>query len=163
MIVCYFLNFDLGVEKEVITEWGDINFEMGGSGTCCTLVLRVQENFKQSLSLIFLWPRRVASKRSLDLHFYVLIIELFRSAVCLVSRVDYGFDQWSVVSFIIKKHFLYLLMVKHCVHLVIQMYLIQIYFHQYILGINLQAFFSYCLSTQSALKRKAKFREESKR
>ena len=30
----------------------------------------------------------------------------------LMSRVDYGFSQWSVVSFVIKKLFVYLFMVK---------------------------------------------------
>ena len=40
----------------------------------------------------------------------------------LVSRIDYGFDQKSVVSFVIKKLFVYQFMVKQCIYLVIQMY-----------------------------------------
>ena len=52
-----------------------------------------------------------------------------RDTLRLVSRVDYGFDQWLVVSFVIKKLFVYLFMVKQCIYLVIQMYFTQIYFH----------------------------------
>ena len=40
----------------------------------------------------------------------------------LMSRVDYGFNQWSVVSFVIKKLYVYLFMVKQCIYLVILMY-----------------------------------------
>ena len=47
----------------------------------------------------------------------------------LMSRVDYGFNQWSVVSFVIKKLYMYLFMVKQCIYLVILMYFMQIYFH----------------------------------
>ena len=47
----------------------------------------------------------------------------------LTSRVDYGFNQWSVVSFVIKKLYVYLFMVKQCIYLVILMYFMQIYFH----------------------------------
>ena len=47
----------------------------------------------------------------------------------LMSRVDYGFNQWSVVSFVIKKLYLYLFMVDRCIYLVILMYFMQIYFH----------------------------------
>ena len=46
----------------------------------------------------------------------------------LMSRVDYGFNQWSVVSFVIKKLYVYLFMVKQCIYLVILMYSMQIYF-----------------------------------
>ena len=42
---------------------------------------------------------------------------------------DYGFDQWSFVSFVIKKLFVYLFMVKECTYLVIQVYFMQIYFY----------------------------------
>ena len=49
--------------------------------------------------------------------------------VPLVSKIDYGFDQRSVVSFVIKKLFVYLFMVKECIYLVIQMYFMQIYFY----------------------------------
>ena len=69
-----------------------------------------------------------------------MIIEFFRPALVrfrieekitprLVSRVGYGFDQWSVVSFVIKKLFVYLFIVKQCIYVVIQMYLMHIYFH----------------------------------
>ena len=47
----------------------------------------------------------------------------------LTSRVDYGFNQWSVVSFVIKKLYVYLFMVKQCTYLFILMYFMQIYFH----------------------------------
>ena len=47
----------------------------------------------------------------------------------LISKIDYSSDQWSVVSFVIKKLFLYLFMVKECIFLVIQMYFMQIYFY----------------------------------
>ena len=47
----------------------------------------------------------------------------------LMSRVDYGFNQCSVVSFVIKKLYVYLFMVKQCTYLFILMYFMQIYFH----------------------------------
>ena len=59
----------------------------------------------------------------------------------LVSRVDYGFDQWSVVSFVIKKFFVYLFMVKQCIYLVIRMYFMQIYFHLLSSGNKFTEFF----------------------
>ena len=46
----------------------------------------------------------------------------------LVCTVDYEFDQWSVVSSVIKK-LAYLFMMKQCIYLVIQMYFMQIYFY----------------------------------
>ena len=52
-----------------------------------------------------------------------------RDTLKLVSRVDYGFDQWSVVSFVIKKFLVYLLIVKQCIYLVTQIYLVQLHFH----------------------------------
>ena len=52
-----------------------------------------------------------------------------RCTPSLVSKIDYGFDQWSVVSFVIKKLFVYLFMVKECIYLVTQMYFMQIYFY----------------------------------
>ena len=63
---------------------------------------------------------------SLDLPF-------FRSALDhthrLRSRVDYGFNQWSDVNFVIKNLYLCLFMVKQCICLVILMCFMQIYFH----------------------------------
>ena len=56
----------------------------------------------------------------------------------LMSRVDYGIDQWSVVSFCIKKLYVYLFMVKQCIYLVILMYACKHIFTFYDLGINLQ-------------------------
>ena len=111
--------------------------------TCFALVLGIQENIKQSLSASFLKQKRIAFKCSLELHFYALIIGFFRLGTVqnpissdiprctprLVSKIDYGFDQWSVVSFVIKKLFVYLFMVKECIYLVIQMYFKQIYFY----------------------------------
>ena len=47
----------------------------------------------------------------------------------LISRVDYGFNRCSVVSFVIKKLYVYLFMVKQCTYLFILMYFMQIYFH----------------------------------
>ena len=47
----------------------------------------------------------------------------------LVSKTDYGFDQWSVVSFVFKKLFAYLFMVKECIYLVLHTYFMQIYFY----------------------------------
>ena len=40
------------------------------------------------------------------------------------TKIDYGFDQWSVVSFV----FVYLFILKESIYLVIQMYFMQIYF-----------------------------------
>ena len=93
-----------------------------GWGTCCALVLRVQENFKQSLSpcIFFFFATKLLNVlltctfmpwllNSLDLPRYVW----FRMVTPrLLSMVDYGFDQWSVVSFVIKKLFMYLSMMK---------------------------------------------------
>ena len=59
----------------------------------------------------------------------------------LVSKIDYGFDQWSVVSFVIKKLFVYLFMVKECIYLAIQMYLMQIYFYLLWFGNKFTDFF----------------------
>ena len=52
-----------------------------------------------------------------------------KDAHWLMSRVDYGFNQWLVVSFVIKKLYVYLFMVKQCIYLVILMCFMQIYFH----------------------------------
>ena len=46
MFVCDFVDPKLVIEKERATGEGDINFEIGGRGTCCTLVLKVQEDLK---------------------------------------------------------------------------------------------------------------------
>ena len=56
----------------------------------------------------------------------------------LMSRVDYGFNQWPVVRLVIKKLHMYLFMVKQCTYLVILMQFMQIYFHLFWFGINLQ-------------------------
>ena len=96
-----------------------------GWGTCCALVLRVQaEISSRACLLVFCFLFFFATKllnvvltctfmpwllNSLDLPRYVW----FRMMTPrLVSMVDYGFDQWSVVSFVIKKLFVYLFMVK---------------------------------------------------
>ena len=47
----------------------------------------------------------------------------------MVPKIDYGFAQWSVVSFVIKKLFVYLFMVKECIYIVIQMYFMEMYFY----------------------------------
>ena len=58
----------------------------------------------------------------------------------LVSKTNYGFHQWAVVSFVIKKPFLYLFMVKECMYLVIKMYFMQIYFYFLWFGIKFTDF-----------------------
>ena len=47
----------------------------------------------------------------------------------LMFRLDYGFNQWSVVSFAIIKLYVYLFMAKQCMYLVVLMYFMQAYFH----------------------------------
>ena len=47
----------------------------------------------------------------------------------LMSRVVSGFNQWSVVSRLIKKLYMCLFTVKQCIYLVKFMYFIQIYLH----------------------------------
>ena len=47
----------------------------------------------------------------------------------LMSRLDYDFNQWSVLSFVIKKLYVYLFMAKQGMYLVILMYFMQVYFH----------------------------------
>ena len=84
----------------------------------------------------------------------------------LMSRVDYGFNQWSVVSFVIKKLYVYLFMVKQCTYLFILMYFMQIYFHllwSENKSTNFVIFLNFCWPyTQRELYRKAKFWEDSK-
>ena len=46
-----------------------------------------------------------------------------------MSKLDFGFNQWSVVSFVVKKLYVYLFMVKQCTYLVILMYFMQLYSH----------------------------------
>ena len=46
-----------------------------------------------------------------------------------MSRLDYDFNQWSVLSFVIKKLYVYLFMAKQGMYLVILMYFMQVYFH----------------------------------
>ena len=103
---------------------------MGSWSTCCTLVVGVQENFKQCLSAFFHltcifvpWlfdsldlPRQASESKK-------------RWTPRLVSKADYDVDQFSVVRFVIKKLFVYLFMAEQCIHLVIQMYFMQICFH----------------------------------
>ena len=52
MFLCHFVDPDLAFEKEGTAE-ENIDSEIGGWGTCCTFVLGVQEDFKQSLSAFF--------------------------------------------------------------------------------------------------------------
>ena len=125
MFVCHFVDPDLGVVKEEPTEFE--GFE--GWGTFCTLVLRFQGNFKnffltqrhkgivfKCIFMSWLFDSLDLSSERKDTHW-------------LMSRIDYGFNQWSVVSFAIKKLYLYLFMVDRCIYLVILMYFMQIYFH----------------------------------
>ena len=81
--------------------------------------------------------KRIVFKCSLDfLQFYALVNEFFRSA-CVWFGIPYpakypdthaAFDQFLVVSFAIKKLFVYLFMVKESIYLVIQTYFMQICF-----------------------------------
>ena len=84
----------------------------------------------------------------------------------LMPKVDYGFDQWSVVSFVIKKHLVYLFMVKQCIYLVISCTSCKHIFTFCDLGINLQIFSYFWIFCwpyiQRELKRKGKFWEGSK-
>lgn len=50
--VCQFLDTDQGVATGKKRE-GPVNSEIGGRGTCYTLVLGVKENFMQSLSVFY--------------------------------------------------------------------------------------------------------------
>ena len=50
MFVCHFVDPKLVIEKDGGKEEGDIDLEIGGPGTCCTLVLKVQEDLKQGLT-----------------------------------------------------------------------------------------------------------------
>ena len=42
--------------------------------------------------------------------------KIHTKAVVDMPRVDYGFDQWSVLSFVIKELFVYLFMAKQCIY-----------------------------------------------
>ena len=69
MFVSHFVELDLWVEKEEMTEKGDIYFGKGGSG-----------KFQVESVCFFFVNKRIAFKNSLDLHFYTLIIAFFRFA-----------------------------------------------------------------------------------
>ena len=88
-----------------------------------------------------------------QMHFYVLIIGFFRSAQSKkrYTTADvqgyYGFNQWSVVRFVIKKLYVYLFIVKQYLFMCTYLwYNLQLYsctswtyiFTFYDLGINLQ-------------------------
>ena len=78
----------------------------------------------------------------------------------LISRVVYGFNQGSVVSFVIKK------LEKVYIYFVILMYSMKYIFTFHDLGINLQILLYFWIFfrpyTQRELSRKAKFWEDSK-
>ena len=81
--------------------------------------------------------RKVSSRASLS--FFLSFRRKYTNR--LMSRVDYGFNQWSVVRFVIKKLYVYLFMVKQCIYLVIHTYFMhscKYIFSFYDLGINLQ-------------------------
>ena len=99
--------------------------------TCCTLVLGIQEDFTQILSAFFSWQKRIAFKCSLGCTFILWLLDSLDQPRYgseshtqpytqvhnrLVSSIDYGFDQWSAVSFVVKKLFVYLFMVKACIY-----------------------------------------------
>ena len=71
---------------------------------------------------------------SLDQHMYAsesqnsIPSQIPRYTPRLVSRIDYGFDQCSVLSFVIKKCFVFIYGERVYIGLIIQMYFMQIYF-----------------------------------
>ena len=83
-----------------------------------------------------------------------------------MSKLDFGFNQWSVVSFVVKKLYVYLFMVKQCIYLVILMYFMQLYSHLLWSGNKFADFvvFLNFLSTPHAawIIKKTKFWEDSK-
>ena len=123
--------------------------------TCCTLVLGIQEDFTQILSAFFSWQKRIAFKCSLGCTFIPWLLDSLDQPRYgseshtqpytqvhnrLVSSIDYGFDQWSVVSFVAKKVFVYLFMVKACIYRCTSCKYV---FTFYELGISLNKFFLY--------------------
>ena len=87
------------LQKESTTEWGDINFQKGAWAPAAHKHSGLREILSRA---------------------YLSFVGVY---VC-----DFGFDQWSVVSFVIKKLWVYYFMMKQCMYLVIQMYFMQIYF-----------------------------------
>ena len=97
MFVYHFVDPDLRVEtffkKDEAAENGGIDFKRGYRHLC-TLILKVEENFMQSLSalLLFFGDKKVSFKSSLDLYFHPSIIEfrieekIHTKAVVNVSR-----------------------------------------------------------------------------
>ena len=123
-----------GVWKKGANRIRDTDF--GGWGSCCTQALRVQENFKQSLSVLFFCLFLKKQKGIVfKCTFLAWLLDFWdlpsprKDTHRLMSRVGYSFDQWAVVSFVIKKLYVYIFLVKQCMYLVILMYFIQIYFH----------------------------------
>ena len=140
LFVCHTVDPNLGVEKRGQQNKGAFDFEIGDWSTGCTLAPGVQINLKQSLFIslfvcvcvrvcvcvcacacLCVWQKGIAFKFSLDLHFYVLdSLNMLRYSSesknrytpRLMSTVDYGFDQWSVVCFVVNKLCVYLIMVK---------------------------------------------------
>ena len=57
MFPCHFVDPDIKVkvffEKEGAIESEDVDFEIGGRGTCCTLVLGLEEKLMQSLTAFY--------------------------------------------------------------------------------------------------------------
>ena len=80
MFIYHFVDPDLRVEtffkKDEAAENGGVDFKMGYR-YFCTLVLKVEENFMQSLCtlLYFFGGKKIAFKSSLDLYFHPSIIE----------------------------------------------------------------------------------------
>ena len=113
-------------------------FIFGGWDTCWTLALGIQEYFKQSLSLslslslfCFVFLRKGIAFKCKWMSWLLDSLDLpswRKHTHQLLSTVD-GFNKWSVVSFVIKKLYVYLFMVKQCIYLVILIYCMQKYFH----------------------------------
>ena len=82
-----------------------------------------------------------------------------------MSRVDYGLNQWSFVSLVIKKLYVYLFMVKQCIYLYSCTSCKHIFtFYDLVIHLQILSYFwIICrLYTQRELSRKAKFWEDSK-
>ena len=68
-------------EKDAAAEQGDVDFETGDWSTCCTLVLEVEGNFKQSL--FFFGDQKEQLLKTLSIRAFILwlFVLIFRAAV----------------------------------------------------------------------------------
>ena len=131
--------------------FSSVNFDIGShvkralEDAFCRIILNHRGSKWQSLfaiSLIMTWRLKKMSQQNKETMilgvetptthkhsgFRKISSKAWKDTHWLMSRVDYGFDQWSVVIFIIKKLYVYLFIVKQCIYLVTLMYFMQIYF-----------------------------------